>query len=87
MVDLREQFPDHLEPVGVVAALAQEAVENLSLAHVVLVDDPYLDAPMVVGPFPGPVSAASFADQFRRDLRYEGCEASVAITVVPLQVP
>ena len=74
-------------PADVSAALFHEEADTLDMEHVVLVDDPYLDVPMVLGPFSGPVNAATFAHQYREDLQYEGCEFPARVTVVPLRHP
>ena len=71
--------------VDLVDALARDGADTLDLAHVVVVADPYLDVPLAFGPFAGPAGAAAFAERYRDELRYEGCDAPATVTVIPLR--
>ncbi len=71
--------------IAMIQVVASDAVDTLDLPHIVHVSDPYLDVPLVFGPFAAPVDAIVFADTYRRDLSYLGCETEPTITVIPLR--
>lgn len=71
----------------VIAWIARDAAETLESPHVVHVNDPFLDAPLVVGPFESPVAASVFAEIYRTELVYAGCDDPPTITVMPLRHP
>ena len=73
------------ERIDLAGAFARDDAETLDMAHVVVVADPYLDVPLAFGPFAGPAWAAAFAERYRDDLRYDGCEAPATVTVIPLR--
>ena len=70
---------------SVIASVVQNDLETLEAPHIVHVVDPYLDVPLVFGPFVGPGDASVFAEGYRSDVCYEGCEELVTVTIVPLR--
>lgn len=68
-----------------ISSVVVDDLDTMDAPHVVHVIDPYLDVPLVFGPFPTPGSAAEFADRFGAELRYEGCEEPLRVTVAPLR--
>ncbi len=69
----------------VVEAVIRDELDAIDLPHVVHVTDPYLDLPLVFGPFNDPGQAADFAERYRSDLRYDGCDVVATTVVAPLR--
>ena len=68
-----------------IASMVRSDVETLDALHIVHVIDPYLDVPLAFGPFATPELATNFAASYELDVRYEGCEEPVTVTIVPLR--
>ena len=69
----------------VAAAMARAAASDLELPHIVHVYDRLLGVPCAIGPFPDPVTASIFADQYLRELIGEGDDAGVRVNVIALE--
>lgn len=69
----------------VLDAIVLDELDALGLPHVVHVVDHYLDVPLVFGPFRDPSEAAAFADRYRADLNYDGCDLPPVTVITPLR--
>lgn len=68
-------------------ATAAEEAQRLDLEHVVHVYDPLLGLQTVFGPFPGPVEASLFAEQFVIEAACAPGAPQLGMTVIPLDPP
>jgi len=67
-------------------AIARDAIRTLDVPHVVHVYDRVLRLPIVLGPFPGPVSASVFAERYVADATgLADDRASLRADVIPLE--
>lgn len=74
-----------IDPRTVIDDIAAEEANSLDLPHVAHVVDPYQPTACVFGPFPSPLAAACFAEQYAADLTYDGCREPLSITIYPLR--
>lgn len=92
-MSLSESAHGHLESIlpgigsrcHVIARIARDEADTLELPHVVHLDDPFLDVPLVFGPFEGAVLAMAFAESYVADVIYVGCDVPPTATIVPLR--
>lgn len=67
-------------------AIAAEAAEGLELPHVVYVFDHLLGIASAIGPFPNPIAASEFAEQYLDDVAAGGNDRGILrVEVIPLE--